>query len=98
MNFNVGIMKVYLVSVRIFFKDNNTDYAMAFDPKDNNDLKLFINYDDAKNAFNNSCKFYRDNFHVTEEDISCNNELTIIFYNKYHTARYIVSLIEKEVR
>lgn len=74
------------------------DYSMAFDPKDNNDLKLFINYDDAKNVFNNSCKFYRDNFHVTEEDISCNNELTIIFYNKYHTARYIVSLIEKEVR
>ena len=98
MNFNVGIMKVYLVSVRIFFKDNNTDYAMAFDPKNNNDLKLFVNYEDKKNEFNNSCKFYRDNFSVTEEDISCNNESTIIFYNKYRSVRYIVSLIEKEVR
>ena len=48
MNFNFGIMKVYLVSVQIFFKDGNTDYAMAFNPKDNNDLKLFVNYDDAK--------------------------------------------------
>ena len=59
-------------------------------------IQLVENF--AKNEFNNSCKFYRDNFSVTEEDISCNNESTIIFYNKYRSVRYIVSLIEKEVR
>ena len=91
-------MNVYLVASRTFFKRNNTDYAMAFDPKDNNDLKLSVNYDDAKKEFINACNFYRDYYSVTEEDVSCNNELTIIFYNKYRPVRYIVSLIEKEVR
>lgn len=91
-------MNVYLVTSRAFFKRNNTDYAIAFDPKDNNDLKLFANYDDAKKEFINACNFYRDYYSVTEEDVSCNNELTIIFYNKYRPVRYIVSLIEKEVR
>ena len=91
-------MKIYLVSIRTFFKENNTDYAMAFDPKDNNDLKLFANYKDAKNEFNNSCKFYRDNFSVIEKNASYNDESTIIFYNKCRSVRYIVSLIEKEVK
>lgn len=91
-------MNVYLVASRTFFKRNNTDYAMAFNPKDDNDLKLFVNYDDAKKEFINACNFYRDYYSVTEEDVSFNNELTIIFYNKYRPVRYIVSLIEKEVR
>ena len=91
-------MNVYLVTSRTFFKRNNTDYAMAFDPKENNDLKLFANYDDAKKEFIKSCNFYRDYYSVTEEDASYNNELTIIFHNKYRSVRYIVSLIEKEVR
>lgn len=94
-------MKVYIVSIRHFFVSNNTDYAMAIDL--DNDFTLFKSRKAAMEKAESIINEYRNNFDVSEEDISdAMGYFTVVFkFNSepHHTngVRYIVSVTEKNV-
>ena len=94
-------MKVYIVSTRYFFVSNNTDYAMAVDL--DRDLTLFKSRKAAMEMAESIMNEYRNNFDVSEEDISnAMGYFTVVFkFNSgvKHTngVRYVVSVTEKNV-
>ena len=86
-------MKVYLVAIRDFFVDHNTDYAMAVDLKD--DLMLYKSFESAKKKFEKLCEAQLDMFDCSVTLLSENAK--IFSYNNEYGRRRVIEIVEKEL-
>ena len=86
-------MKVYLVAIRDFFVDHNTDYAMAMDLKD--DLMLYESFDSAKKKFDKLCETQPEMFECSVVLLSENTK--IFSYNNEYGRRRVIEIVEKDV-
>ena len=86
-------MKVYLVAIRDFFVDHNTDYAMAVDLK--NDLILYESFESAKKKFEKLCETQLEMFDCSEVLVSENAK--IFSYNNEYGRRRVIEIVEKNI-
>ena len=86
-------MKVYLVAIKDFFVDHNTDYAMAVDLKD--DLMLYETFDSAKKKFDKLCKTQLEMFECSE--VLLGENAKIFSYNNEYGRRRVIEIVEKNI-
>jgi hypothetical protein len=86
-------MKVYLVAIRDFFVDHNTDYAMAVDLKD--DLMLYESFESAEKKFEKLCEAQLDMFDCSVVLLSENAK--IFSYNNEYGRRRVIEIVEKNI-
>ena len=86
-------MKVYLVAIRDFFVDHNTDYAMAVDLKD--DLMLYESFESAEKKFEKLCEAQLDMFDCSV--VLLGENAKIFSYNNEYGRRRVIEIVEKNI-